>query len=87
MTIQECKPGQRVRITQEIERREGNWNKHVEGVVHEIKLQKTGSWYAHGKDDKLWLCRVTLRKPDGELSKLTIDPLTEIELLDAASAR
>ena len=86
MTIQDCKPGQRVRITQEIERREGNWQRSVEGVVEEIKLQKTGSWYAHAKDDRLWLARLKIRKPDGELSLLSIDPLTQIELV-ADSAR
>lgn len=84
MTIQECKPGQRIRVNQTIERREGSWHSHTTGTLVESRLQKTGSWYAHARDDKLWLMRIVLRKDDGELTTLNLDPLTEIELLEAA---
>lgn len=75
-------PGQRVRIHQEIERREGSWVKPVEGVVVSVSPEKTGSWYAHGKEDKLWLNRVRLQKPDGELTTLVVDSATRVEMLD-----
>jgi hypothetical protein len=56
----------------------------VTGTVQDVKLQKTGSWYAHSKDDKYWLRRVTLKKDDGELTTLNLDQATEIELLNEA---
>ncbi len=83
MTVGEFKQqhpvGQRVRIAQMIDRREGDWQAEVEGVIDNVELQKTGSWYAHSKDDKLWLLRVHLRKDDGELSIINVDTMTNIE--------
>ncbi len=84
MTIEDCKPGQRVRFRQTIDRREGDWHASVEGVIEQIELQKTGSWYAHSKDNKFWLRRVRLRKDDGEITLLNVDPRTEIELVSDA---
>ncbi len=74
-------PGQRIRVFQEIHRREGDWDNAVEGEVLEVRSEKTGSWYAHGKDDKLWLNRIKLRKADGELTMLVIDSSTRYEVL------
>lgn len=78
--------GQKVRIIQEIDRREGPWINEVVGAVVDIKPQKTGSWYAHGKDYKLWLNRVLLRKADGELTTITVDQFTRVEVLEDAPA-
>lgn len=75
-------PGRRVRVIQEIDRREGDWQAEVVGQVVEVRQEPTGSWYAHGKDDKLWLGRIVLRKPDGELTTLVIDQWTRVEPLD-----
>ncbi len=86
MTIDELKPGQRIRIVQTIDRREGDWQTAVEGVVQAVELQKTGSWYAHAKDDRYWLRRIRLVKDDGEIALLNIDFRAEIELLDGRSA-
>jgi hypothetical protein len=86
MTIRDVKPGQRVRLIQEIDRREGAWRAETVGVVDSVHLEKTGSWFAHAKDDQLWLCRVRLRKDDGELTTVTLDPYLEIELLSDAPA-
>lgn len=82
MTIKDCKPGQKVRITQVIDRREGNWQSEVVGTIEWLKQQKTGSWFAHSKDDKLWLYRVRLKKDDGELTTLTVDPLMRVDVVD-----
>ena len=82
MTNNGPKPGQRVRVTQEIDRREGAWQGRVEGTVVSVGAEKTGSWFAHSKDARLWLRRIRLQKDDGEITTLTIDPHTRVEVLD-----
>lgn len=64
-----------------IDRRASDWRCTVEGVIQEVEVGKTGSWYAHAKDNKLWLRRIQLRKDDGELSTLNVDQWTEVERL------
>ena len=44
--------------------------------------QKTGSWYAHSRDKKLWLDRLELRKDDGEIVVINLDQRTAVERLD-----
>jgi len=44
----------------------------------------TGSWFARGKDDRLWLKRLRLRKADGETTVLVVDDGTSIAKLEAA---
>ncbi len=83
MTIETLKPGQRVRVRQTIDRRAGDWQTVVEGVVQAVEVGKTGSWYAHAKDDKFWLRRIRMVKDDGEVSVLNVDSLTEVEVLKA----
>lgn len=53
------------------------------GVVEEWADLPTGSWYAHGKNDRLWLQRLKLRKVDGEVTLMVIDDLTTIARLEA----
>lgn len=75
------RPGDRIRVVQRIVGRDIRWLSGVEGVVETLKAEATGSWYAHGKNDKLWLLRVRLRKSDGELTTLVIDHNSRVELL------
>ena len=80
-------PGMRVRITQTVQLGSLTNTTTFEGEVLRIGQQKTGSWFAHGKDDKLWLDRVELKKADGELVKVNLDKRTDIEILgESASA-
>jgi len=71
--------GQRVRVIQQIVQRDETWTQQVEGEVVKIEQKKTGSWYAHGKDDKLWLDRLTLKKSDGEIVVCNLDRFSHIE--------
>ncbi len=84
LKVTDIAPGQRVRITQTIERRERDWQQTVEGVVQAVEMGKTGSWYAHSKDNRYWLIRVRLRKDDGELTLLNLDNQSRCELLQPA---
>jgi hypothetical protein len=79
------RPGQRVRITQLIARLSGNMTTAVEGTVVSYGQGKTGSWFAHSKDHKLWLDRVELRKDDGELVVCNLDQNSRIEILSPAA--
>jgi hypothetical protein len=75
-------PGQRVRVTQQVPRQKfggGNMVNTIEGTVVKLEEQKTGSWFAHGKNDKLWLSRLELRRDDGEQIVLNIDQYSVIE--------
>ena len=76
-------PGTRVKITQQIAARDYSWTTDVVGTVVWYEQRPTGSWYAHSRDDKLWLDRVKIRKDDGELMTLNLDEFTHIEVVDA----
>jgi hypothetical protein len=81
MAEHEIRPGQRIRVFQEIDRREGNWKHETIGTVLSVKAEQTGSWHASGKGGKLWLNRIRLRKDDGELTTIVVDQYTRLELL------
>ncbi len=75
-------PGEKVVVTQQIPQRDEVWTTQVVGRVVRAEQLKTGSWFAHAKDDKLWLDRLTLRKEDGELVVVNLDPYTHVERLE-----
>jgi hypothetical protein len=72
-------PGTRVRVTQQLPHRDQSWSSAIEGVVVRSRQAKTGSWFAHAKDDQLWLDRLELRLDDGELTILNLDQYTVID--------
>ena len=74
-------PGQRVKVTQQVPRRDGAWTQSVEGIITRYQQAKTGSWFAHAKDDRLWLDRLELQLDDGELTILNLDQYSRIEVL------
>jgi len=83
---QPIRPGVRIRVYQRIERREGDWENEITGTVVDIRPEKTGSWFAHGKDDRLWLYRIQLRKSDGEMTTVAVDQHTRYEVLSDGEA-
>jgi hypothetical protein len=74
-------PGVRVRVTQQIAARHYSLSSVLEGVVTDYSQRETGSWFAHSKDEKLWLDRLTLRKDDGEITTLNLDDYSVVTLL------
>lgn len=72
-------PGRRVRVTQQTPLRDRTWTQAVEGEVVRWRQDTTGSWFAHARDDKLWLDRLELRLDDGELVVLNLDQYSVIE--------
>ena len=73
--------GTRDRVTQQAPHGSGVWKTVVEGEVVRFGQRKTGSWYAHSKDDKLWLDRLELRKDDGEIAVCNLDQYSVVERL------
>ena len=85
-TRTQLQPGARIKVTQQIAGRDYTWTSVGRGRVVEYSQKQTGSWFAHSKDDKLWLDRLLIRKDDGELTTLNLDDYTHIELEKAAPA-
>jgi len=79
-------PGMRVRILQQIPQREDSWMTQLEGEVVSFEQRKTGSWFAHGKDDRLWLDRIEIRKDDGEVTVCNLDQYSRIEIIEDEGA-
>jgi hypothetical protein len=52
----------------------------VAGTVVHFNQEETGSWFAHSKNDKLWLDRLTLRKSDGEIITLNLDDYSNVQI-------
>ena len=76
-------PGSRVRITKQVARQGKALTNSVEGTVVKAEQRKTGSWFAHSKDDRLWLDRLEITKDDGEIYICNVDDHTVIEVIDA----
>ena len=84
MQLMTYAPGQRVKVTQQVPRLSGVMVTSVEGTVVKFEQVKTGSWYAHSKDHKLWMDRRVLRKDDGEIVVLNLDQYSAVEVLTRA---
>jgi hypothetical protein len=79
-TRKQLVPGAKVKVIQQIAARDYSWSSETAGSVVSFEQKQTGSWYAHSKNDKLWLDRLTIRKPDGELTTLSLDDFTRITI-------
>ncbi len=76
--VEPLKTGDRVTVIQQIQNK--GWATTVTGVVRAIEQRKTGSWFAHAKDDKLWLDRLELVKDDGEIVVCNLDAYSRVEI-------
>ncbi len=87
MPSERYQPGVRVRVTQQVPRpaQDTSFSTAVEGTVVRYEQSKTGSWYAHAKDDRLWLDRLVLRKTDGEIIFLNLDQYSLVEDIGSAA--
>ena len=81
----QLKPGAQVKVTQQIAARDYAWSSDVRGTVVEFEQKPTGSWFAHSKDDELWLDRLVLRKEDGEITTLNLDEFSHVEVESQAT--
>jgi hypothetical protein len=79
MTTQQFPTGQKVKVVQQMPRQNGTLATTVIGTVVRYEQSKTGSWFAHSKDGKLWLDRLVLKKDDGEMAFINLDQYTVVE--------
>ncbi|MDG2423314.1 MAG: hypothetical protein P8M22_04985 [Phycisphaerales bacterium] len=77
-------PGTRVRVTQQTPLRDRTWTNSLEGTIQRCRQARTGSWFAHAKDDQLWLDRLELRLDDGEIAVLNLDQYSVVERISPA---
>jgi hypothetical protein len=82
-TVDKLTPGTRIRVIQQIDRREGDWHAQVEGTVVDVGMRPTGSWFVGKPHGRYPLKRITLRKDDGELTVLSLDEDSRVEIVPA----
>jgi hypothetical protein len=75
-------PGLRVRVTQQLPFGSRAATTTFEGTVIRAGQQKTGSWFAHSRDTKLWLDRLELQMDDGERVICNLDQYSVVEPLN-----
>ena len=78
---QQLQPGTVVEVTQQTPLSGEALLATVRGTVVEAEQRKTGSWFAHSRHHKLWLDRLVLRKDDGEIAVLHLDPYSRVEII------
>ena len=74
-------PGTRIKVTQQLPTPDGAWTTTIEGTVKRWRQATTGSWFAHSKDDRLWLDRLEMRLDDGETTVLNLDQYSLVETI------
>ena len=79
-------PGTIVEVTQQIPHRDKTWTNTLRGTIVSYQQKQTGSWFAHSKDDKLWLDRLMLREDDGEVTTLNLDDYSYVKVLGKSDA-
>jgi hypothetical protein len=80
--VRSLKPGQRIRITQTVRmncRRE--WKTSVEGTFRDVNYLATGLATQRVPEDDIVVVTVHFTKDNGELSSVTLDDHSEIEVV------
>lgn len=75
----ELKPGQRVRITQQVRVGRRSWPAVAEGVVRDVQVLQTGLATERNFDDVVTVATVHFVKDNQELSSVAVDENTRIE--------
>lgn len=81
MNSQDLKPGQRVRITQQVRVGRRAWPVTVEGTLRDVQTLQTGLATERNFDDIVTTCTVHFIKDNKELSSVAVDEHTKIEVL------
>ena len=78
--LMSLKPGTRIRITQTVRVGSRSWPTTVEGVFRDIKYLATGLSTQRVPEDDIIVPTVHFTKDNGELSCITLDEHSRVEL-------
>jgi hypothetical protein len=73
--------GQRIRVRQRVTVGPRSWPLEVSGVVREVRPIETGIHTERVRSEDMWVESVLLEKADGELTRVTFDEDTQLEIL------
>jgi hypothetical protein len=82
--LRALKPGQRIRITQTVRlncRPGRSWPTTVEGAFREVNFLRTGLGTERVPEDDVVVVAVHFTKDNGELSSVTLDPASRVEVI------
>ena len=77
--------GTPVCVKQTMRRKDTDIEAEVVGVIDRWEELPTGASHAHGKNQRLQLTRLILRKVDGEIVSLVVDAGTHIAKLEVGN--
>ena len=81
-TLNELKPGQRIRITQTVRMNSlCEWQTTVEGTFRDLNYLATGIATDRVPEDDIVVVTVHFTKDNGELSSITLDDRSRVEVL------
>jgi len=77
----ELVPGERVRTTHLVTVGQRQWKTVTEGEIVSKERRRQGLHFRRNIDDKVFCDLLVLRRPDGELTTVTIDEYTDLARL------
>lgn len=84
-TFQQLRPGDRVRVRHEVIVGFRRWPVETEGTVVSKDRRRHSLHFDRNFDDKVFSDVLVLRRDDGELTTITLDEFTELELIQRAA--
>lgn len=81
MPVPDLKPGQRIQVTQTVRVGRRSWPASVLGTVREVKVLVTGLSTDRAPDDVVTIPTIHFVKDNGELTSITVDEHTQVEIL------
>lgn len=83
--LRQLKPGQRMRVTQTVRMNcRVSWQTHVEGTFRNLTFLRTGIATDRVPEDDIVVVNVHFTKDNGELTSITLDDSSRIEVLGGA---
>ena len=81
--LQRLKPGQRIRITQTVRVGLKTWTTTVTGTFRAVQFLATGLATDRVPEDDIVVVTVHFTKDNGELSSITLDECSKIEVVES----
>lgn len=75
----ELKPGDRIEVEHEVKVGSSKtWSTKTVGTVVNTERRRQGLHHRRSSDDKVFADMIVLKRPDGELTTITMDEFTEL---------